>query len=252
MRFYLDTEFVEDGETIMPISIGIVTDTGKTLYIEMLFDEEKAKAHDFVRENVLPHLTKGPRFSREQAASLIERFVRTCVSDETKDGESPEIEFWAYYADYDWVLLCQIFGTMMDLPEGFPKHCMDLQQMWVTMGSPAAMKPEQPKNAHNALADAQWNRRFDQNIQKTLDTIAKVVGPAFDAATAKKEEEPETCEQCRFFQNWESCRIVAPVIYTLIKPQGRDRDRALNESSSGWPNVDRRDWCGQFQRKEES
>lgn len=38
-------------------------------------------------------------------------------------------EFYGYYADYDWVLFCSLFGTMMDLPKEFPMFCMDLQQM---------------------------------------------------------------------------------------------------------------------------
>lgn len=249
MRFYLDTEFVEDGETIMPISIGIVTDTGKTFYIELAFDEEKAEAHDFVRENVLPHLREKVRYSREQAAKMVEAFVFTCVSGETKAGEDEEIEFWAYYADYDWVLLCQLFGTMMDLPEGFPKFCMDLQQLWVMMGSDAALKPEKPEDAHYALADAQWNMEFHRNMQKVIDTIAKVVGPAFDAATAKKEEPPDTCEQCRFFKRTipvpGECRRNPPL--AQIRLSGRVPNRP-----GSWPHVKPNDWCGQFQRKEEA
>ena len=40
-----------------------------------------------------------------------------------------EPEFYAYYADYDWVVFCWLFGKMMDLPEGFPMYCRDLKQM---------------------------------------------------------------------------------------------------------------------------
>lgn len=37
-------------------------------------------------------------------------------------------EFYAYYADYDWVAFCSLFGKMIDLPEGFPMYCKDLKQ----------------------------------------------------------------------------------------------------------------------------
>lgn len=37
-------------------------------------------------------------------------------------------EFYGYYSDYDWVLFCSLFGTMMDLPKGFPMYCIDLKQ----------------------------------------------------------------------------------------------------------------------------
>jgi len=38
-------------------------------------------------------------------------------------------EFYGYYADYDWVLFCSLFGKMIDLPAGFPMYCIDLKQM---------------------------------------------------------------------------------------------------------------------------
>jgi len=37
-------------------------------------------------------------------------------------------EFYAYYADYDWVAFCWLFGLMIDLPKGFPMYCIDLKQ----------------------------------------------------------------------------------------------------------------------------
>lgn len=38
-------------------------------------------------------------------------------------------KFHAYYADYDWVAFCWLFGKMIDLPKGFPKFCFDLKQL---------------------------------------------------------------------------------------------------------------------------
>ena len=43
--------------------------------------------------------------------------------------DETEISFYAYYADYDWVVFCWVFGKMIDLPEGFPMYCRDLKQM---------------------------------------------------------------------------------------------------------------------------
>ena len=68
----------------------------------------------------------------------------------------PKPELWAYYADYDWVVLCQLFGTMMDLPKGWPMFCRDLKHLSVDVGSPK--HPADPEGEHNALVDARWNR----------------------------------------------------------------------------------------------
>ena len=143
MRFFIDTEFMEDGRTIDLLSIGVVAEDGRELYIEVLADE--SKANDWVRANVLPYLGKIPVSTRELAAQQIREFV---------GAEKPE--FWGYYADYDWVALCQLFGRMIDLPKGWPMYCRDLKQLCDSLGNPRL--PEQASGEHHALADARWNR----------------------------------------------------------------------------------------------
>lgn len=141
MRFWFDTEFIEDGHTIELISIGIVSEDGRTFYREFHFDEDKAS--DWVRQNVFPHLNHDRR-DRYEIRREIVKFM----------GEKPEI--WAYYADYDWVALCQLFGTMMDLPEGWPMYCRDVKQWCDMVGNPAL--PKQARE-HHALADAEWTKQ---------------------------------------------------------------------------------------------
>lgn len=148
MTAYLfDTEFIEDGRTIELISIGVVCEDGRELYAENA-DARLWRANDWVRENVLPHLVGEPaRRLPMQIADDLVAFVRA--------GEgSPE--FWAYYADYDWVALCQLFGRMVDLPKGFPMYCLDLRQEWRRL--PEVQRPPFEGAEHHALADARWNR----------------------------------------------------------------------------------------------
>lgn len=45
---------------------------------------------------------------------------------------NPKPVFYAYYADYDWVVFCQLFGKMNDLPDGFSQYCNDLKQIMDT------------------------------------------------------------------------------------------------------------------------
>lgn len=78
-------------------------------------------------------------------------------------------EFWAYYADYDWVALCQLFGTMMDLPKDWPRYCRDLKQFSDLLGKPK--NPAPPTDEHNALADARWNRTMWNNLFMTASTF---------------------------------------------------------------------------------
>lgn len=146
MRFWFDTEFIEDGKTIDLISIGVVAEDGRMYYAESS-DCDLGRASEWVKTNVIAHLD-GPASaaSRAKIAADIVAFV---------GDEKPE--FWAYYADYDWVVLCQLFGTMMDLPKGWPMYCRDVKQLCDELGNPAL--PKQTGQEHNALSDAVWTRQ---------------------------------------------------------------------------------------------
>ena len=138
-----DTEFIEDGRTIDLLSIGLVRDDGATYYAEPA-ETDRGRASEWVAANVLPHLT-GPVKPRVQIANEIVAFV------------GPYPEFWAWYADYDWVALCQLFGTMMDLPPSWPMFCRDYRQ--VTDGSTLPKQDAQDGPEHHALSDARWLAR---------------------------------------------------------------------------------------------
>lgn len=140
MKIWFDTEFIEDGKTIDLISIGMVREDGAKYY-HQCFECDLTKASPWVQENVLPNLDR-----RFQTRAVIAEEIKTFA------GENPE--FWAYYADYDWVALCQLFGTMMNLPKGWPMYCRDLKQLCDMLGNPKL--PEQKSAEHNALADAEW------------------------------------------------------------------------------------------------
>lgn len=162
-RIYFDTEFIEDGSTIDLISIGMVNDAGDELHL-CNRECQLHRASDWVIDNVfprLPNLGEERWVTRSVMRDAIVRFVeRTAgTSQYWKNG----LQFWAYYADYDWVALCQLFGRMIDLPDGFPMFCMDLKQLSVMKGNP--QHPPDPENEHDALADAKWNRELYRYLE---------------------------------------------------------------------------------------
>jgi hypothetical protein len=108
----------------------------------------------------------------------------------------PQIEtpqFYGYFADYDWVVFCWLFGKMIDLPKGFPMYCTDLKQeldkktenlqLFYCGGFTSEEKdrlcsfdekihkiktlPNYPQQTtqHNALADARWNKKLYEFLQ---------------------------------------------------------------------------------------
>lgn len=141
MKIWFDTEFIEDGRTIDLISIGMVSEDGREYYAEVV-ECDHSRADPWVKDNVLVHLT-GETKTKAEIAQDIVAFA----------GEKPEV--WAYYADYDWVALCQLFGRMIDLPKGWPMYCRDLKQL---ADMTRRKLPNQESCEHHALADARWTR----------------------------------------------------------------------------------------------
>lgn len=215
MLYFLDTEFIENGQTIDLISIGIISDDGREYYA-INKNYNFIEADKWVRENVLKpigldygllekfelNLESGlfEKLESKRNETLTEReklykqnkkYIKskTFIKEEILkflgycnglffppqkidapiiiERESDKPEFWADYCSYDWVVFCQLFGTMMDLPKGFPMYCNDIQQLWRTKGCPQL--PKQKTTEHNALEDAKYVKtlyEFLTNIKK--------------------------------------------------------------------------------------
>lgn len=169
MKIFLDTEFVERGPLIplKPISIALVREDGEEFYginAECLTDVFR---HKWLSMNVLPWLpaiseanigisqilawdTDHADYPHVMALDSLAEAVRTFIV------ETPDPELWAWYGAYDHVILCQMFGTMAELPTGIPMYTCELMQEWNRLGRPPV--PKDPTNAHHALADARWAR----------------------------------------------------------------------------------------------
>lgn len=141
-RIFFDTEFIDGGRTIDLISIGMVREDGKELYLEGS-EVDWSKASEWVNQNVRPHLT-GALHTRAEIAAKVLAFA----------GIAPE--FWAYFAAYDWVVLCQLYGRMVDLPEAWPSFCRDLRQE--IDGMSRRLFSAKPAVQHHALCDDRWVR----------------------------------------------------------------------------------------------
>lgn len=151
MKIFFDTEFYENGKTIELISIGMVREDGATLYFETSEAPELCAQDIWLMKNVFPHLRQ-TWTQKAVIRSAIVNFV----------GDKPE--FWAYCADYDWIVLCQLFGRMIDLPATWPMFCMDIKQLAVMKGDPEL--PKQKSVEHNALNDAMWNKQCWEFLNK--------------------------------------------------------------------------------------
>ena len=192
MRIFYDCEFLENGRTIRPISIGLCTEDegGPTYYAvnDELLDDLSAGAtlyrevvkHPWVFEHVVPHLPlkearngTGPMYHAKGLGSTASnsfhldpenphvlplRLIRAQVREFVLQFEDPQL--WAWYGAYDHVMLAQLVGgRMIDLPRGFPMWTNDIRTLAALTGPEAqATAPEQASAAHHALNDARHDR----------------------------------------------------------------------------------------------
>lgn len=152
MRYFYDTEFIENGSTIDLVSIGIVAEDGREYYA-VSTDADHTKANKWVREHVLDKLPNpsSPLWrSREQIRTEVHEFL-------TASPGRPEL--WAWIGAYDHVVLAQLWGDMSSLPSDMPRYTRELRQYWEFAGRPSL--PVQSQGNHDALVDARQNlRRF--------------------------------------------------------------------------------------------
>ncbi|MDV6013443.1 polyadenylate-specific 3'-exoribonuclease AS [Haloechinothrix sp. LS1_15] len=150
MRFFYDTEFIEDGVTIDLVSIGVVSESGREFYaVSTEFDA--SKAGPWVAEHVLPKLPPRSDPAWRSRAGIREDLLE--FFGHPRDG----VQLWAWLAAYDHVALAQLWGAMPALPRQLPRFTRDLRQRWEDLGKPKL--PPAPNDAHDALADARHNLR---------------------------------------------------------------------------------------------
>lgn len=135
--------------------------------------------------NSLKALIKYYGLTNSEIAEQIKDFVGP---DFTHGRNYTKPKFYAYYADYDWVVFCWLFGKMMELPSDFPMYCIDLKQvsdeifdkrkaLYDKEKEPGfgggfidkmSEHPEYPKqqNQHDALDDARWNLELYNFLEK--------------------------------------------------------------------------------------
>ncbi len=164
-RYFYDWEFQEQQDpdtgltTIFPISLGMIADDGRELYLinstySLWESSGLVKTSGRVKDNVINYLHSGESDTYEAPFISFGPIVENFISQGGNITDRKDVELWAYFADYDHVCLAQCFGSMMQLPDCIPMFTHDIKQLVGkrTIGF-------SPENEHHALSDARWNRK---------------------------------------------------------------------------------------------
>lgn len=179
-NIYYDCEFLEEGswKPVELVSIGMIDDQGRTYYA--VVDDAvrdygqggtdlyaRLRGHDWHLANTVPILDDTPEHlvhDRATIAADVEAFIRGGLPAE---ATSEDVRLWSWYGAYDHVVLCQLFGTMAQLPDIVPMYTGDLQQECDRLGVCAtALAPWGEGAMHNALDDATWHRHLARRLRE--------------------------------------------------------------------------------------
>lgn len=146
MKYWYDTEFIEDGRVIDLISIGIVAEDGREYYAESA-EFDATRANLFVQQSVFPHLYHPSlRLPRKKIAEQVFDFL------DFRHG----VELWGWYCAYDHVALAQLWGPMIKMPQHIPWFTHEIEQLRNGRPEPDRIAPRE----HNALQDAHWHKQL--------------------------------------------------------------------------------------------
>lgn len=130
MNIYFDTEFTGLHKDTTLISIGLISEDGKTFYAEFN-DYDKSQCDKWIHENVINNLfldidgVHSDSYSDTKIKgkkSLIKFYLSMWLSQ--FDG----IQLVSDVCHYDMVLFIDIFGSAWDLPKNINPSCHDINQ----------------------------------------------------------------------------------------------------------------------------
>ena len=175
-KIFFDTEFTGLHQKTTLISIGLISECGKTFYGE-LTDFDQSQIDDWLTENVIVNLEMS--FTRPQIVRVKGNDTRYFGNTEMLKSELTNwlsqfesVEMWSDCLSYDWVLFNQIFGHAFNIPKNVYYIPFDICTSFKEKGIDpdisreefAGMKEGSQK--HNALWDAKVIRECHIKLQK--------------------------------------------------------------------------------------
>lgn len=167
MKVFFDTEFTGLHKGTSLISIGLISEDGKTFYAENV-EYDKTQADDWIKENVIANTSYlKDSGNLEQASTSLSAYyhvaalntIRADLKDWLEQFDS--VEMWSDCLAYDWVLFNDIFGHAFNIPSNVYYIPFDICTLFKIKGIDPDISREEfaevkgTANKHNALWDAE-------------------------------------------------------------------------------------------------
>ena len=184
-KVFFDTEFTGLHQNTTLISIGLISECGKTFYAEFN-DYDKSQIDEWLQDNVINNLKfKEPKQGEDEyylatrsEENKVPNDLYKSFSIELRDETSvikhqllqwleqfEQVEIWSDCLSYDWVLFNQIFGHAFNIPKNVYYIPFDICTLFKVKGIDPDINREEFANMkegnekHNALWDAKVIKR---------------------------------------------------------------------------------------------
>lgn len=180
-KLFFDTEFSGLHQKTTLISLGIVSECGKTFYAEFA-DYDKSQIDDWLKDNVIANLVcQAPELNNNVGKTDDEYpFVGDTATIkfylEKYLSQFEAVEMWSDCLAYDWVLFNQLFGHAFNIPKNVYYIPFDICTVFKMKGIDPDISREEflgigAMQKHNAL----WDAKVIKNCyEKLMVKAAKV------------------------------------------------------------------------------
>lgn len=164
MNLYFDTEFTGLHKNTTLISIGIISEDGKTFYAE-LNDYDKSQVDEWIQSNVIDNLYLKPvdigkidMIDEEYNVVGNKEYIKQVLSYWLTQFN--DIEIWSDCLAYDWVLFNDLFGHAFNMPDNVCYIPFDICTLFKIKGIDPDINREEfidnpiKGKKHNSLYDA--------------------------------------------------------------------------------------------------
>lgn len=165
-KVFFDTEFTGLHKDTTLISVGLISECGKTFYAEFT-DYDKSQITPWIQECVIRKLHLTQEGCHGDYDNMNVKGNSEFIKEKLEDWlyQFDLVEMWSDCLAYDWVLFNHIFGTAFDIPKTVYYIPFDICTLFKLKGidpdisrEKFAFNEDNPYNKmakHNALWDAQ-------------------------------------------------------------------------------------------------
>jgi hypothetical protein len=218
MKVFFDTEFTGLHQNTSLISIGLISEDGRTFYAE-LNDYDESQVDDWIKQNVINNLIfpeppegqqdhysarrsknnpVGKNLYKDYSVDLRGRTGDVKTAIEIWLSQFDSVEMWSDCLAYDWVLFNQIFGHAFNIPKNVYYIPFDICTLFKINGIDPDISREFYAGLSEGVNDVKHNALHDAKViracyEKLMGETMMCCGAEMDGVLARFEYVCKVC-----------------------------------------------------------